>query len=97
MFKQLYNTNERFGVQLLDIFWKVFYITSLSLICIDFCKDLMSGYIIDPIIIGLFRFSLILFVRIIYEMFDRYLERTDDKIDEITKAIWMIYNQLKRN
>ncbi len=99
MFTQLYNTEARFGTQILEIFWRVFLITYLAMITLDLSRDMATEGFVTAIIGAIFECNFILVARVIYEILHKNLTDTDDtneKLDELIKATWKVHGAIKK-
>jgi hypothetical protein len=99
MITQLYNTDSRIASQLLAMAWKTFYVTYLILIINDFARDVYNKNTMDGFIFLIIKMDFIIVGRVLYEILDRSLEPNKEvysKLDEISKAVWKISNQIRR-
>ena len=99
MFAQLYNTNTRFGSEILEIFWKVFFITYMAMIALGMSRDTISDGIGTAIVIGIFKCNFILVGRVIYEILHKHVtdnDETNEKLNELIKATWKVHGAIKK-
>lgn len=99
MFTQLYNTEARFGTQILEIFWKVFFITYGAMITLGMSRDITTEGFGTAMVVGIFKCNFILAARVIYEILHKNLTDTDDtneKLDELIKATWKVHGAIKK-
>jgi hypothetical protein len=99
MISQLYNTDIQIAPQLLETSWKTFYVTYLILIINDFIRDVYNNNTMDGIIFLIIKMNFILLGRVLYEILNRALQpnkEIHEKLEEITKAVWKVSNQLRR-
>ncbi len=100
MFAQLYNINTRFGTEILEVFWKVFFITYFVVTGLGFNRDVTTDGLISALFIVIFKMNFVLVARVIYEILYKFLDDSNvdilDKMDEISKATWKIHKDLKK-